>query len=83
MLPYVMFRALIFSVSAALKKDGMSSEYFAPLQFCGVFLRDRSEVFLPPPPNQTPSTPPLSRSGDSLHEDELTQGTVSTFQLES
>ncbi|XP_045160246.2 serine/threonine-protein kinase ATR-like [Mercenaria mercenaria] len=60
-------------VSAALKKDGTSSEYTAPLQFCGIFLRDRSEVFLPPPPSQSPSTPPLNRSGDSLQEDDLTQ----------
>lgn len=60
-------------VSAALKKDGMSSEYLAPLQFCGIFLRDRSEVFLASPPNQTPGTPPLNRPGDILQEDNLTQ----------
>ncbi|XP_060578307.1 serine/threonine-protein kinase ATR-like [Ruditapes philippinarum] len=60
-------------VSAALKKDGTSSEYLAPLQFSGIFLRSQSEVFLPPPPSQSPSTPPLNRPVDSMQEDDLTQ----------
>lgn len=55
----------IFSlVSQSLKKGGNNSEYVAPLEFCGIFLRDFSEVFIPAPINQT-LTPPLKKPDET------------------
>ncbi|KAL4227217.1 hypothetical protein ACF0H5_012662 [Mactra antiquata] len=59
-------------VASAFQKEGSHIEYFNALHFCGIFLRDKSEVFLPPPSNQSPATPPLHRSDNIIQEDDLT-----------
>lgn len=65
-----------FVVAAALKGDRPNKEYFAALQLGGIFLSHKAEVFLAPPPNQSPSTPPLHKTGDNSHEEDLTNGEI-------
>ena len=63
----------LFIVAVSIKKGGSSSECFAFLTLCELFLRDRTEVFLSAPASQYPGTPPLTRHEDTADEEELAQ----------
>ena len=60
----------IFTVSQCLKKDGNNSEYMSPLRFCGIFLHDQADVFLPAAVNGT-ATPPLKKSGHPEYDETI------------